>query len=224
MQPTKGTSNRTGTVLRVGRGLLATAVLALATSSGHAREDVETRSVDDFASVSEPGAIGTPRRPQHGPRPEATLPVMVQPVEIRGPDGMQVAVETAAGWSPLRAAPLRMGLVIGRPYRLRVAGIPGRDGEELYPSVRVLAKLAAPAGMAWRFPVEVTIDADDLERAATGSLVRRVVYVSCEPEAPPAAWFDVAPGDDCLDVAASLGDPVAELVIGNRVPAPGALP
>ncbi len=176
------------------------------------------------AGMSEPGAIGIPRPLQHGPRPEATLPVTVQPVQIAGPEGMQVAIETAAGWSPLRPAPLRMGLVIGRAYRLRIGGIPGRPGEELYPSVRVLAKLAAPPGMAWRFPVEVTIDADDLERAATGSLVHRVVYVSCEPEALPAAWFDIQPGDDCLDVAASLGDPVAELVIGNRTPAPGALP
>lgn len=211
-------------MLRVGRGLLATAVLALAASSGHAREDVETRPAGETASVSAPGAIGIPRRLQHGPRPESTLPVTVQPVQIAGPDGMQLAIETADGWSPLRAAPLRMGLVIGRPYRLRVTGIPGREGDELYPSVRVLAKLAAPVGMAWRFPVEVTIDTDDLERAAAGSLVRRVVYVSCEPEAPPAAWFDIQPGDDCLEVAASLGDPVAELVIGNRVPAPGALP
>lgn len=220
----KGTSNRTGTVLFVGRGLLATAVLALALSSGHARENVETRPTQETASTSEPGAIGIPRRLQHGPRPEAMLPVTVQPVQIAGPEGMQVAIETATGWSPLRPAPLRMGLVIGRAYRLRLGGLPGRPGEELYPSVRVLAKMAAPPGMAWRFPVEVTIDADDLERAATGALVRRVVYVSCEPEALPAASFDIQPGDDCLDVAASLGDPVAELVIGNRTPAPGALP
>jgi len=211
-------------VLRIGRGLLATAVLALATSTGYAREDVETSAVEGIVSLSPPGAIGVPRRPQHGPRPEAMLPLAVQPVDISGPAGMQVAIETAAGWSPLRAAPLRMGLVIGRPYRLRIAGIPGREGEELYPSVRLLAKLAAPAGMAWRFPVEVAIDGDDLERALSGAHVRRVVYVSCEPDAPPAAWFDVKPGDDCLDVAASLGDPVAELVIGNRVPAPGAVP
>jgi hypothetical protein len=224
MHRKKGTLIRTGTVLRVGCGLLATTVLALATSSGNAREAVETRPVERIASVSRPGAIGVPRRPQHGPRPEATLPLTVQPVEISGPDGMLLAIETADGWSPLRAAPLRMGLVIGRPYRLRVGGIPGREGEELYPSIRLLAKLATPPGMAWRFPVEVAITGDDLDRASTGALVRRVVYVSCEPEDPPAASFDVEPGDDCLDVAASLGDPVAELVIGNRVPAPGVVP
>ncbi|MCE9630989.1 MAG: hypothetical protein K8S94_09810 [Planctomycetia bacterium] len=151
----------------------------------------------------------------------------VQPVEIRGPAGLELAIETAEGWSPLRSGPLRIGLVVGQPYRLRVGGIPGRDGEELFPSVRVLAKLAAPPGMAWRFPVEVVIDIDDLDSAATGAHVRRVVYASCESEQPdpvPAGWFDVKPGDDALDVARTLGDPVAELVIGNRLPAPGSVP
>ena len=127
----------------------------------------------------------------------------------------------------LRPGPLRIGLVVGQPYRLRIGGIPGRDGEELFPSVRVLAKLAAPPGMAWRFPVEIVIDEDDLESAATGGHVRRIVYASCESEQPdpvPAGWFDVKPGDDALEVARTLGDPVAEVVIGNRQPTPETLP
>lgn len=220
----KGTNVRTGAVLRVVCGPLANAVLVLAATVGHAREGAEARSAEGFVSLSSPGAIGVPQRLQHGPRPESSLPINVQPVEVAGPPGVELAIETAAGWSASRPAPLRMGLVIGRPYRLRITRIPGRDGEELYPSIRLLAKLAAPPGTAWRFPVEVTIDQDDIEKALNGALVRRAVYVSCEPEAPQAAWFDVAPGDDCLDVAASLGDPVAELVLGNRAPAPGALP
>jgi hypothetical protein len=105
--------------------------------------------------------------------------------------------------------------------------VAGRDGEELFPSVRVLAKLAAPPGMAWRFPVEIAVDEDDLRTALGGGLVRRVVYASCEPERPdivPGAWFDVRPGDDALEVARTLGDPVAEVVIGNRVPARDGAP
>jgi hypothetical protein len=146
----------------------------------------------------------------------------MQPVEIRGPKGMRIAVETAAGWSPLQAAPLRIGLVVGRGYRLKITGIPGRPGEELYPSVRVLAKLVTPPGTAWRFPVEITIDEDDLATALDGNHVRRIVYASCESEGRdvvPASWFDVKPGDDALEVAHTLGDPVAEVIIGNRLPA-----
>jgi hypothetical protein len=221
---TKGIIIRTGTVLRVVCRPLAIAALALATSAGLASEGVEPRMAGRFASGSEPGAIGVLRPPQFGPRPESMLPRNVQPTQIAGPPGLEIAIETAAGWTVSQPAPLRMGLVIGRPYRLRVTGIQGRAGEELYPSIRLLAKLAAPPGMAWRFPVEIVIEQDDLEKALGGSLVRRAVYVSCEADAPPAAWFDVHPGDDCLAVAATLGDPVAEVVIGNRVPSPGALP
>ena len=214
-------------MLRVATRVLATAVFALATSMGFAREAVEPNAVDSFASVTPLGAIGALQRPRPGSCPDDVLTGWIQPVDIRGPAGMEIAIETAEGWSPLRRAPLRIGLVVGRAYRLRIGGIAGHEGRELFPSVRVLAKLAAPPGMAWRFPVEIVIDEDDLDSAATGAHVRRVVYASCESEQPnpvPAGWFDVKPGDDALDVARTLGDPVAELVIGNRLPAPGSVP
>jgi hypothetical protein len=218
---------RTGTVLRLALGLLATAVLIVASSAGFSRQAAAANPAGTFARTSLTGAIGAPGWLQHGPCPETLLPDRVQPVEIRGPEGLLMAIETAEGWSMLRPGPLRMGLVVGQPYRLRIGGIPGRDGEELFPSVRVLAKLAAPPGMAWRFPVEIVIDEDDLESAATGGHVRRIVYASCESEQPdpvPAGWFDVKPGDDALEVARTLGDPVAEVVIGNRQPTLGTLP
>lgn len=218
---------RTGTVLRLALGPLATAVLIVASSAGFSRQAAAANPAGTFASTSLTGAIGAPGWLQHGPCPETLLPDRVQPVEIRGPEGLLMAIETAEGWSMLRPGPLRMGLVVGQPYRLRIGGIPGRDGEELFPSVRVLAKLAAPPGMAWRFPVEIVIDQDDLESAATGGHVRRIVYASCESEQPdpvPAGWFDVKPGDDALEVARTLGDPVAEVVIGNRQPTPETLP
>lgn len=212
---------RTGTVLRVARGLLAAVILFVPTGTGIAREPAAANGLEGIAGITPPGAIGVQGRLQPGPCPESSLPFAVQPVEIRGPQGMLVAIETAEGWSSLRPGPLRMGLVVGRPYRLRIAGIPQRDGEELFPSIRVLAKLATPPGMAWRFPVEIVIDEDDLSRALGGAHVRRIVYTACDPDLPdvvPEGWFDVRPGCDGLEVAATLGDPVAELIIGNRVP------
>jgi hypothetical protein len=212
---------RTGTVLWAARGLLTAAALFAAAGRGDALEPAVANGMVRAVGITLPGAIGAPWRPQPGPRPESSLPDAVQPIEIRGPAGLLVAIETAEGWSPLRSGPLRMGLVVGQPYRLRLAGIPGREGEELFPSIRVLAKLATPPGMAWRFPVEVVIDEDDLSRALDGAHVRRVVYTACDPDVPdivPEGWFDVRPGCDCLEVASTLGDPVVELIIGNRVP------
>ena len=216
---------RTGPALRPARWLPATAVLALATLVGIPHRAAGNGTADTFADFPPPGAIGFQRRPQPGPRPESVLPAGVQPVEIRVPDGALVAIETAGGWSPLRPGPLRIGLVVGHAYRLRVGGIQGREGCEVFPSIRPLAKLAVPAGTDWRFPIEVVIDEDDLDRAAAGAHVRRIVYLACEaghPDVVPAGWFDVRPGDDALDVARTLGEPVAELVIGNRLPSTDA--
>ena len=219
--------NRTGTVLQTARGLLATTILAVTASLGLPPETITAGMGDQHATDFAPGAIGVSGRLQPGPCPVSNVSRMVQPVEIRGPEGLKLAIETAAGWSPLRDGSLRIGLVVGQAYRLRVAGIPGREGEELFPSVRVLARLGTPAGMDWRFPVEIVIDADDLSAASEGALIRRVVYVSCETQEPdlvPAGWFDVKPGDDAFEVARTLGDPVAELVIGNRIPTQGSVP
>ncbi len=215
---------RTGTVLQSAQGLLAIAVLIATPSWGLSPAAV---AGDGFAAYKAPGAIGSPGRLQPGPCPEGLLPRYVQPVAIKGPEGSVIAIETAEGWSPLQAEPLRLALVVGQAYRLRIGGIDGREGEELFPSVRILARLGTPPGMEWRFPVEVTIAEDDLREALAGSLVRRVVYVSCETESPdlvPAGWFDVKPGHDAFEVAQTLGDPIAEIVIGNRVPAPGSMP
>jgi len=218
---------RTGTALRPARWLLATAALVLAASVGSSHQAAGADAVDTFAEIPSPGAIGFQRRPQPGPRPESVLPEGVQPVEIRGPEGTTLAIETASGWSPLRPGPLRMGLVVGQAYRLRVGGIAGAEGAELFPSIRPLAKLDVPPGMAWRFPVEVVIDEDDLRAALDGAHVRRVVYLACEsdrPDVTPAGWFDVRPGDDAIDVARTLGEPMAEVVIGNRLPSLDAVP
>ncbi|NCA10903.1 hypothetical protein EBR56_03700 [bacterium] len=154
------------------------------------------------------------------------LPEGMQPVEISGSEGLEIAIETAAGWSALRPAPLRIGLSVGRSYRLRIAGFPGDPERELFPTIRVLAKLASPPGQAWRFPIEVVIDEADIAAAVEGALVRRVVYSACDPDRPdivPGGWFDVRPGDDAFDVAFTLGEPVAELIVGDRVPAPGSV-
>ena len=223
---TPTTTIRTGTVLRAARGLLATVVLASSSPVGRAHGDAEPITPGMLASDLQPGAIGARGRLQPGPCPEGVLPDTVQPVDIRGSEGLAISIETADGWSPLRPGPLRLGLVVGHAYRLRLAGFTDAPERELYPTVRVLAKLATPPGQAWRFPVEIMVDEADVEAALEGSLVRRIIYSACDPDTPdivPATWFDVRPGDDALDVALTLGDPVAELMMGNRVPAPGSV-
>lgn len=170
-----------------------------------------------------PGAIGATPPPQPDPWTGwmGGMPGAIQPFELSGPEGAVVQIETAEGWSSPKTLPLRMGLVVGRPYRLRVMNLPGRDGEELFPTVRLLARLDVPPGTAWRFPVEVVLDREDLDDAFRGAMIRRIVYSSLECHESHARGedsFDVKPGVDPLAVARELGDPVAEVVIGNRLP------
>lgn len=163
-----------------------------------------------------PGAIGATPLLQPGSWSEP-----IQPFELSGPEGVVVQIETAEGWSAVKSLPLRMGLVVGRPYRLRVMQIPGHEGAELFPTVRLLARLDVPPGTAWRFPVEVVLAEDDVEEALQGGMIRRIIYSSLECHESLAGGedtFDVQPGEDPLAVARELGDPVAEFVIGNRLP------
>jgi len=216
---------RTGTALRAATWLPATVVLLAVIVSGSSRPVAGGSPTG--ADPREPGAIGAELVPQLGPRPERPPAEWVQEVELRGPAGLLVGIETPAGFSPLEPLPLRLGLIVGQGYRLRLAGLPDAEGAELFPSVRVLAKIAGPPAAMRRFPIDIVIDEDDLRLAAAGAHVRRVVYASCEPEAeplPPGSWFDVRPGDDAYAVATALGDPVAEVVIGNRLPSPGFAP
>lgn len=217
---------RSGTVLRVVRGLLTAvgfAILVTPLSGG----EPGTGERADAVGSSLPGAIGARRHPQAGPGPESSLAAALQPVSIQGPKGMTVSVETFEGWSAPAAAPFRTSLLVGNTYRLRIAGIRGYEGLEVYPTVRLLARLATPPGLDRRFPVELVLDEDDLVQAVEGAHVRRVVYMECAPDTAdvsPGGWFDVRPCDDPLDVAGTLGSPVAEIVLGNRLPSPGVVP
>lgn len=215
---------RSGTVLRVVRGLLTAvgfAILVTPLSGG----EPGTGERADAVGSSLPGAIGARRHPQAGPGPESSLAAALQPVSIQGPKGMTVSVETFEGWSAPSAAPFRTSLLVGSTYRLRIAGIRGYEGLEVYPTVRLLARLATPPGLDHRFPVELVLDEDDLVQAVEGAHVRRVVYMECAPDTADAGgWFDVRPCDDPLDIAGTLGSPVAEVVLGNRLPSPGVVP
>ncbi|MFZ4732376.1 MAG: hypothetical protein ACOYK7_07530, partial [Pirellulales bacterium] len=83
----------TGTALQTARGLLATLLALLVGLTGPARRSTGSEP-GSFAMNATPGAIGAWRRPQTGPCPDFPPESHVQPVAIRGPAGMQVAIET----------------------------------------------------------------------------------------------------------------------------------
>ncbi len=116
-------------------------------------------------------------------------------------------------------------MLIGAVYRLRISNIPSQAGLEVYPTIEVIDRLYPPVGQEFRFPIEIELTQEELEMALAGKFVTRVVYLE-EPEAAlPAAqqpgdqnYFEAAEGENPLDIADTLGRPVAIVRMGARVP------
>lgn len=167
-----------------------------------------------------PGAIGGQQLLRGGP-----LPDFFQPVEITTPPGVMISLAEEGRFSVPQPAPLRVGLLVGQVYRLCAFNLPFQPGVEVFPTIEVIDRLYAPRGLETRFPVHVDIPREDLEMAAQGKFVTRVVYVENPGAALPAqgtateqSWFDVTPGMDPLAVADTLGRPIAIVRLGGRVP------
>ena len=76
---------------------------------------------------------------------------------------------------------------IGPVYRLQVTDIPNNEGLEIFPTVEVIDRLYPPPGLALRFPIPIELTQDELELAARGAFVTRVIYVEDPHQALPIA-------------------------------------
>ena len=172
-------------------------------------------------SDSAPGVVGAGRLLRGG-----AVMGFFQPVEVSGPEQLEVALAQSGQFLPPLSAPVKVGMLVGSVYRLRVTNIPLRPGEELYPTIEVLDRMYAPRGREHRFPIPVRLEQEDLLSALSGALVTRVIYLEDSQAASPLAEqpgtqrvTDVAGNDNALQVADQLGRPMAILRIGSRVPA-----
>ncbi len=180
--------------------------------------------------VTPPGAIGSWQLQRGGP-----LQGYFQPVEIQAPPGTRISLAEHGRFDEPLAAPRLVGLLIAPVYRFRVTHIPLNEGVEVFPTVEVIDRLYPPAGQAWRFPIPVELTQQEIEMALDGKFVTRIIYLEDPAQALPAAsdprdptlgsraptttpWFDVAPGENPVQVADSLGRPVAILRMGGRIP------
>jgi hypothetical protein len=118
-------------------------------------------------------------------------------------------------------------MLIGQVYRLKVANLPGHEGEEVFPTIEVIDRLYPPPGQAARFPIPIELTAEELMYALDGRYVLRVIYLEDVATSPPVRdepgeqrFTDIAPGLNALQAADRLGRPVAILRMGSRVPLP----
>ncbi len=169
---------------------------------------------------SAPGVVGQGRLLRGGP-----VQGFFQPVEVSGPEKLEIALAQSGQFLQPLPAPVKVGMLVGAVYRLRVTNIPLRPGEEVYPTIEVLDRLYTPRGREHRFPIPIVLEQDDLVRALNGGMVTRVIYLEDSEVASPLPdepgtqrVTDVNPNDNALQVADQLGRPMAILRIGSRVP------
>ena len=170
--------------------------------------------------VMPPGAIGKRQLQRGGP-----LPGFFQPAEIKAPPGALVSLAFSGQFGEPQSAGVRVGLLIGQVYRLRVMKIPRHPGREVFPTVELIDRLYAPQGQQRRFAIPIELTQADLELALAGKFVTRVIYLEDPRNALPVRddpgaqnWFEAGPGKDPLAIADVLGRPVAILRLGARLP------
>ncbi|MEX0611410.1 MAG: hypothetical protein WD738_09445 [Pirellulales bacterium] len=201
-------------------GILRWAVLTcLALGSPAAAQDRPVHWLN--AGAMPPGAIGSLRLHRGGP-----LSGYFQPVRIRAPQGARIALAGEEGFADSQPGDVVVGMHIGPVYRLQVSEIPNNPGVEIFPTVEVIDRLYPPPGLALRYPIPVELTLDELEVAARGAFVTRVIYVEDPHQALPIAqraegeqpWIEAPPGEDPLVTADFRGRAVAILRMGGRVP------
>ena len=172
------------------------------------------------AGLMPPGAIGSQQLLRGGP-----LPGYFQPVEITAPKGALISTAVDGGFADAELERTKVGLLIGAVYRLRVTNIPGHEGLEVYPTVEIIDRLYPPLGQENKFSIPIELSEDELTLALEGKFVTRVVYLEDPEAALPVQqdkehqhYFEAALGDNPLDVADTLGRPVAIVRMGGRVP------
>lgn len=198
--------------------MLVLTMIASGTLPGRAQQPTHYR----YQMSWPPGSIGWQQLQRGGP-----MRGYFQPVEIRGPDGVEVELAVDGSFQKRASGPVLAGMQIGQVYRLRVTRIPQLEGAEVFPTIEVIDRLYPPQGKKARFPIPVHLTREELEMAVRGQYVTRVIYLENPTTAFPEEdkpdfqrYFEVRPDADPLKQADELGRPVAILRMGSRVPGP----
>lgn len=154
-------------------------------------------------------------------------------VAFLGPDGMEVswdvtqpgAFDSEPIYAPGRYNFAQMGL-----YRLRLRSVPGREGEEFYPTVEVAPATPRSQAFLAHSAIPVQFTEEDFQQVASGNFVTKVIYLPY-PEFQELAIAGVEtivstrldPGVDPIEEADERGAILAIVRIGNKdLTTPGA--
>ena len=171
-----------------------------------------------YPSGMPPGAIGV------GAAVAPPIRGYYQPVKVILPEGCRISFAENGAFDNVSETESLVGLLVGNVYRFRITQLPYYAGVELYPSVELIDRTYAPAGKELEFPLEIELTQEDLELAAQGRFVVRIVYLEDPFTALPTKGeekvkltHEAASGQNPLDMAAGLGRPMAIVRIGSRI-------
>ena len=167
-----------------------------------------------------PGQVGQGLLSRGGP-----IPGYFQPIEVRAPQGTQLAFVANGQFGPSLLVPTKAGMLIGAVYRIKVTNIPGLEGVEVFPSIEVINRIYPPRGLEAKFAIPIHLSQREIEMATQGFFVTRVIYLEDPTNPIPVdepigrqRTLNIRYTEDPLHVADKLGRPVAILRIGSRSP------
>jgi len=164
-------------------------------------------------------------------RPSTPCPPLGPPSPILAgrviaPEGVKVTIHPGSPMAKTFDVPVNVGFRPGYAYQLELTNLPNRPGETLYPILEVRGSLVPRAGMKIEeFPAPIYVSRADIERAISGGLVTKVVYLEDPTKAVPIDSRADLPlentdltEDDAMKSAAGNGRIVAVLRFGDRKP------
>jgi uncharacterized repeat protein (TIGR01451 family) len=145
-------------------------------------------------------------------------------VRFLGPRGLRVSLYPDTGPAREYAAPVAAGLRPGYVYRVKLSGLVDLPAVALYPSLEVRGSLMLPPKLnAADFPAPVVFTDTDIQKALSGTLVTKVIYLEHPDKAPPLATkpdqpleTDVPAGQDALEESRAFGRPMLIIRLGER--------
>jgi hypothetical protein len=152
-------------------------------------------------------------------------PLYLQPVKVELPSqGSVTFYDVSTRKQHTVAAPAMARLGVGFTFRVRIdidrtATAPATT---LYPSIEIIDRLHPPLGKADQFPIPVRFTQDEIELAAAGKMVTKVVYLEqpqlAIPADDPLPTTTIPPFENLLKEADRRGRPMLIVRLGGRQP------
>ena len=165
-------------------------------------------------------------RPYPGVCPPLGPPAPVLMVKLIPPAGTRTTLLPGTPVARIYTDAVTVGFRHGYVYRVQLDGLPNRPGEVLFPEIEVRGSLIPRNGMnVFDYPAALVFTAADVEKASTGSLVTKVVYLEDPMNAVPLRTTPdrpyeetLATAEDAVQAAIDHGRPVMIVRLGNRKP------